>query len=134
METFTLYAIGALAAGVAVLIFRTRLARLREHRKLRQVLKNGREFEALILDAKPITPSVIRTENVRLRVQLLSEKPVEIRFDYDATYPEWRELAIGKVITIDVDPADYRTVLITRKSSRLDPPAVAHPAGRLVAA
>jgi len=117
-----LYTIASLAFAAAALMTGGQLARTREHRKMKRVLKNGREYEALILNAQPITPSIFNTENIRLKVQILSEKPVVVEFDYDASYPEWRELVTGKVISVDVDPGDNRNIMITRKSSR--PPKV----------
>lgn len=134
METLTLYTVIALSATAALFIIGTKWALVAEHRKLRQVLKNGREFEAVIVEARPVRPSVLRPENVRLKIQLLAEKSVEIQFDYDASYPEWRELAIGKIISVDVDPANHRVVLVTRKSSRFNPVSVGMANSRLLAA
>lgn len=119
METLALYTIIALSAAAALLIFATKWTVVAEHRRLKRILKNGREFEAVVVEARPIHSSVLRPENVRLKIQLLTKDSVEIRFSYDASYPEWRELAVGKIITVDIDPADHRVVLITRKSSQL---------------
>ncbi|MCF0073482.1 hypothetical protein LZD49_23590 [Dyadobacter sp. CY261] len=113
----TLYTIAALAFATVTLISGGKWLRAHESRKLKKVLRDGREYEALILDTQPIKPSIFSTENLRLRVQLLGEKPVVVEFDHDASYPEYRELMTGKVITVDIDPADHRNVMIVRKSS-----------------
>nr|WP_295934309.1 hypothetical protein [uncultured Dyadobacter sp.] len=134
METLALYTIIALSAAAALFIIATKWTVVTEHRRLRRILKNGREFEAVVVEARPIHASVLRPENVRLKIQLLTQKSVEIRFNYDASYPEWRELAVGKIITVDIDPADHRVVLITRKSSRFNPVSAGMRAGELLAA
>lgn len=118
MGMLTLYTIASLALATVTLGGGSKWMLARENRKLKRVLKNGRQYEALILDAQPLKPSIFNTENIRLKVQILTEKPLVVTFDYDATYPEWRELVTGKVITVDVDPADPHNVLIVRKSSR----------------
>ncbi|WP_342082902.1 hypothetical protein [Dyadobacter sp. OTU695] len=114
----TLYTIASLVLAALILIGGGKWLRIRENRKLTRVLRNGREYEALILDARSIKPSIFNTENIRLKVQILAEKPLVVEFGYDASYPEWRELMTGKVITVDIDPADPGNVLIVRKSSR----------------
>jgi hypothetical protein len=121
----TLYTITALAFAVVTLLSGSKLIQTRESRKLKKILKNGRECEALILDVRPIKPSIFNTENIRLKVQILSEKPLVTEFDYDASYPEARELMTGKIITVDIDPSDRRSVMITRKSSRPSKPSAA---------
>ncbi|MGG7661059.1 hypothetical protein [Dyadobacter sp. BHUBP1] len=119
----TLYTIASLAFATVTLFGSSKWMLVRENRKLKRVLKTGREYEALILDARPIRPSIFNTENIRLKVQILAEKPLVVEFDYDASYPEWRELVAGKVITVDIDPADPHNVLIIRKSSRTSKPS-----------
>lgn len=114
----TLYTIASLVLAIVTLISGSKWIRIRENRKLKRVLKDGREYEALILDAQAIKPSIFNTENMRLKVQVLAEKPLVVEFDYDASYPEWRELMTGKVITIDIDPSDPHNVLVIRKSSQ----------------
>ncbi|GGM99127.1 hypothetical protein GCM10010967_36360 [Dyadobacter beijingensis] len=115
----TLYIIALPVLAAVMLVGGGNWFQMRESRKLKRVLKNGREYEAIILEAWPINPSVFYTENIRLKVQILSETPVVVEFDFDASFPEsQRELVVGKVITVDIDPADPRNVLIVRKSSR----------------
>ncbi|PSL26553.1 hypothetical protein [Dyadobacter jiangsuensis] len=114
----TLYMIASLTFATVTLVGGGKWMLVRENRKLKRVLKTGREYEALILDAQPVRPSIFNTENIRLKVQILAEKPLVVTFDYDASYPEWRELVTGKVIRVDVDPTDPQNVLIIRKSSR----------------
>lgn len=114
----TLYTIASLALAAVTLIGGGTWLRVRENRKLVRVLRNGTEYEALILDARSIRPSIFSTENIRLKVQIWAEKPFVVEFDYDASYPEWRELMTGKMITVDIDPANPGNVLIVRKSSR----------------
>jgi len=114
----TLYTIASLILAAVTLIGGSKWLQTREHRKLKRVLKNGRDYEALIVDARPIKPSIFNTENIRLKVQVLTEKPLVVEFDYDASYPEWRELITGKVITVAIDPADPHNVLVVRRSSR----------------
>ncbi|WP_291208939.1 hypothetical protein [Dyadobacter sp.] len=114
----TLYTIASLAFATVTLVGGGKWKLARENKKLKRVLKNGKEYEALILDAQPVRPSIFNTENIRLKVQILMDKPLVVEFDYDATYPEWRELMTGKVIKVDIDPADPHNVLIIRKSSR----------------
>lgn len=114
----TLYTIASLLLATVTLVTGGRWMRVRENKKLKRVLKNGTECEALILDAQSIKPSIFNTENVRLKVQLLAEKPLVVEFDYDASYPEWREMMAGKVIKVAIDTADPHNVLIVRKSSR----------------
>lgn len=114
----TLYTIASLALAAVTLVGGGKWMRVRESRKLKRVLKNGREYEALILDARPIRPSIFNTENIRLKVQILARKPLVVEFDYDASYPEWRELTTGKVITVTMDPADPHNVLVVRRSSK----------------
>ncbi|ACT94246.1 hypothetical protein [Dyadobacter fermentans] len=118
MEMLTLYTIASLALASVTLIGGGKWLQIREHNKLKRVLRNGRQYEALILDAQPIKPSIFNTENIRLRVQILSEKPVVMEFNYDAPYTEWRELTTGKVVTVDIDPDDQRNVMLVRKSSQ----------------
>ncbi|MBO9617349.1 MAG: hypothetical protein J7619_32000 [Dyadobacter sp.] len=118
MEMLTLYTIASLAFATVTLVGGGKWKLARENKKLKRVLKNGKEYEALILDAQPVRPSIFNTENIRLKVQILMDKPLVVEFDYDATYPEWRELMTGKVIKVDIDPADPHNVLIIRKSSR----------------
>lgn len=118
MGMLTLYTIASLVFATATLAGGNKWMLVRENRKLKQVLKNGREYEAMILDARAIKPSIFNTENIRLKVQILADKPMVVEFDYDASYPEWRELVTGKVITVAIDPADPHNVLIVRKSSR----------------
>ncbi len=118
MVMLTLYTIASLVLAIVTLISGSKWIRIRENRKLKRVLKDGREYEALILDAQAIKPSIFNTENMRLKVQVLAEKPLVVEFDYDASYPEWRELMTGKVITIDIDPSDPHNVLVIRKSSQ----------------
>ena len=118
MAMLTLYTIASLVLATVTLISGGTWLRTRENRKLKLVLKNGREHEALILDAQPVRPSIFNTENIRLKVQILAEKPLVVEFDHDASYPEWRELMTGKVITVAIDPADPHNVLIVRKSSQ----------------
>ncbi len=125
MEMLTLYTITALALAIITLISGGKWMQMRDSRKLKGVLKNGREYEALILNAQPVKPSIFSTGNIRLKVQIMTEKPHVMQFDYDASYPEWRELMTGKVITVDIAPADPHNVLIVRKSSR---PAKSSPA------
>lgn len=127
MEMLTLYTIASLALASVTLIGGGKWLQIREHNKLKRVLRNGRQYEALILDAQPIKPSIFNTENIRLRVQILSEKPVVMEFNYDAPYTEWRELTTGKVVTVDIDPDDQRNVMLVRKSSQ---PKAAPAAGR----
>lgn len=114
----TLYTIMSLVFAAVTLIGSGKWLRVRENKKLAQVLRNGREYEAQILDARSIRPSIFSTENIRLKVQIWAEKPLVVEFDYDASYPEWRKLMAGKVITVSVDPGDPRNVLIVHKSSR----------------
>lgn len=114
----TLYAIASLVLATVTLVGGVKWMRTREHRKLKQVLKSGREHEALILGAHAIKPTIFNTENIRLKVQLLTEKPLIVAFDHDATYPESRELMTGKVITVAIDPADPHNVLVVRRSSQ----------------
>ena len=114
----TLYTITSLVLAAVTLVGCGKWLRVRENRKLKRVLRNGREYEALILHARSIKPSIFNTENIRLKVQIWAEKPLVVEFGYDASYPEWRELATGKMITVDIDPDDPRNVLIVRKSSR----------------
>lgn len=114
----TLYTIASLVLAAVILIGGGKWLRIRENKKLTRVLRNGREYEALILDARSIKPSIFNTENIRLKVQILAEKPLVVEFGYDASYPEWRELMTGKVIIVDIDPTDPGNVLIVRKSSR----------------
>lgn len=114
----TLYTIASLVLTTVTLVGGGKWMRIRENRKLKRVLKNGREHEAVILDSRSITPSVFNTENIRLKVQLLAENPIVMEFDYDASYPEWRELTTGKVVTVAIDPADSRNVLLVRRSSQ----------------
>lgn len=118
MAMLTLYTIASLALAAVTLVGGGKWMRVRESRKLKRVLKNGREYEALILDARPIRPSIFNTENIRLKVQILARKPLVVEFDYDASYPEWRELTTGKVITVTMDPADPHNVLVVRRSSK----------------
>lgn len=118
MAMLTLYTIASLVLAAVTLIGGGKWMRLREKSKLKRVLKNGREYEALILNAQPVRPSIFNTENIRLKVQILTEKPLVVEFEYDASYPEWRELMTGKVITVAVDPADPHNVLVVRRSSR----------------
>ena len=118
MEMLTLYTIASLAFATVTLVGGGKWKLAHENRKLKRVLKTGKEYEALILDAQPVRPSIFNTENIRLKVQILMDKPLVVEFDYDATYPEWRELMTGKVIKVDIDPADPHNVLIIRKSSR----------------
>lgn len=118
MAMLTLYTITSLVFAAVTLIGSGKWLRVSENRKLKRVLRNGREYEALILDARSIRPSIFSTENIRLKVHILAETPFVVEFDYDASYPEWRELMTGKVITVDIDPGDPRNVLIIRKSSR----------------
>jgi hypothetical protein len=118
MVMLTLYTIMSLVFAAVTLIGSGKWLRIRENKKLAQVLRNGREYEAQILDARSIRPSIFSTKNIRLKVQIWAEKPLVAEFDYDASYPESRELMAGKVITVDVDPGDPRNVLIVRKSSR----------------
>lgn len=114
----TLYTIASLALAAVTLIGGGTWLRIRENRKLIRVLRNGAKYEALILDARSIRPSIFSTENIRLKVQIWAEKPFVVEFDYDASYPEWRELMTGKMITVDIDPGNPGNVLIVRKSSR----------------
>lgn len=86
-----------------------------EYRKLKRILRDGREYEAVILSVKPLRPTMLSMENVKLRVQLLSETPIVTEFKYEATYPEWRELCVGKIIKIDLDPVNRGAAIITRK-------------------
>lgn len=125
MGMLTLYTIASLVLATITLAGGSKWILARENRKLKRVLKNGRQYEALILDAQPLKPSIFNTENIRLKVQILTEKPLVVTFDYDATYPEWHGLVTGKVITVDVDPADPHNVLIVRKSSRPSKPSSA---------
>ena len=118
MEMLTLYTIASLAFATVTLVGGGKWKLAHENRKLKRVLKTGKEYEALILDAQPVRPSILNTENIRLKVQILMDKPLVVEFDYDATYQEWRELMTGKVIKVDIDPADPHNVLIIRKSSR----------------
>lgn len=118
MVMLTLYIIMSLVFAAVILIGGGRWLRIRENKKLAQVLRNGREYEAQILDARSIRPSIFGTENIRLKVQIWAEKPFVVEFNYDASYSEWREMTAGKMITVDVDPGDPRNVLIVRKSSR----------------
>jgi hypothetical protein len=118
MAMLTLYTIASLVLAAVTLIGVGTWLRIRENRKLTRVLRNGREYEALILDARSIRPSVFSTENIRLKVQIWAEKPLVVEFDYNASYPEWQELMRGKMITVDIDPGDPSNVLIVRKSSR----------------
>lgn len=115
---FTLYTITSLVLAAAALVGCGIWLRTRESRKLAQVLRNGREYEALILNARSIRPSIFSTKNIRLKVQIWAQKPLVVEFDYDASYPEWRELMTGKMVTIDIDRDDPSNVLIVRKSSR----------------
>ena len=114
----TLYTIASLVLATVTLVGGVKWMQTREHRKLKQVLKSGREHEALILDAQSIKPSIFNTKNIRLKVQILTKKPLIVEFDHDATYPESRELTTGKVITVAIDPADPHNVLVVRRSSR----------------
>lgn len=114
-----LYTMASLAFAAATLISSGKWLQMLENRKLKRVLKNGREYEALILHASAVKPSIFGTENIRLKVQILAEKPIVVEFDYDASYPEYRELLTGKIITVDIDPSDAGNMMITRKSSRL---------------
>jgi len=118
MAMLTLYTIASLVLAAVILIGGGKWLRIRENKKLTRVLRNGREYETLILDARSIKPSIFNTENIRLKVQILAEKPLVVEFGYDASYPERRELMTGKVIIVDIDPTDPGNVLIVRKSSR----------------
>jgi hypothetical protein len=115
MDTLVINAIASiiLIAGFASLCLEWLF--FSEYRKLKRILRNGREYEAVILGIKPQRPTMLSPENVRLRVQLLAEKPIVTEFSYEATYPEYRELGVGKIITIDIDPANRGAAIITRK-------------------
>lgn len=123
MAMLTLSTITLLIFTTAVLTGIGKWAMLRENRKLKQLLKDGCEYEAVILQAMRIKPLLLSTKNVRLKVQILAEKPIITEFDYDASFFEWRELVTGKIITVDIDPNDPTNIIITRKSSRFSDPA-----------
>lgn len=114
----TLYTVASLALAAITLLGSGKWLHFQENRKLKRVLKNGVEYEALILDARPINPSIVNPENIRLEVQILAEEPRFVTFDYDASYPESRGLVTGNIIQVAVDPVDPHNVLIIRKSFR----------------
>ena len=114
----TLYTIASLVLAFVTLVGGSQWMRTREHRKLTKALKSGREHEALILDSRSIKPTIFNTENIRLKVQILTDNPIVVEFGYDASYPEWRDLTTGKVVTVAMDPADPQNVLVVRRSSQ----------------
>lgn len=117
MEMLALYTFAALALAILFLVGAGKWLQTRESSKLRSVLKNGAEQQARILHVQRISPSLLNSDNIKLKVELLGGKPETLTFSHDSPEPEAHELVAGEVITISIDPADRRNVLIVRKST-----------------
>ncbi|MEO6283340.1 MAG: hypothetical protein ABIN80_03350 [Dyadobacter sp.] len=111
MITYTLTSI--FLVGICLMLFFECITRS-EHRRLTKVLRDAQECEATILNVTAITPTLFNMANVRVTAEIKrpNENPTIIRFKYEATYPEWQRLHTGRVVTIDVNPFNPKSVLL----------------------
>lgn len=114
METFIIYTLTTIFFGGILLMLAFEWMTNAEHRKLTRVLRDGQECEATILNVTSIRPTLFNMANVKITAEIkrTGEQPAVIRFKYEATYPEWQKLHTGRIVTIDVNPHNSRSVLL----------------------
>jgi hypothetical protein len=114
MEAIIMYTITSIfIGGILLTLAFDWLTRL-EHRKITKVLRNGQEYEAKVLNVTAITPTLFNMANVRITAEIRrpSENPTIIQFKYEATYPEWKKLHTGRIVRIDVNPFNPKSILL----------------------
>ncbi|QRR01999.1 hypothetical protein [Dyadobacter sandarakinus] len=124
MEYF-IYTLATLLLFCAAAFTGIFLMRARQERCLANTLRNGREFDGIILDVFPIRPIVFHAPNVWLRVLIFPEKgePHEIRFVYESTCLEWPTLFAGNHIRVAFDPCHPEHVHILSPQQNPEQPA-----------
>jgi hypothetical protein len=114
MEDFIIYTLTTIFLGGILLTLLFEWITSAEHRKLAKALRDGQECKATILNVTSITPTLFNMANVRITAEIwrANEKPSIIRFKYEATYPEWQKLHTGRIVTIDINPHNPKSVLL----------------------
>jgi hypothetical protein len=114
MEAIVMYTLTSIFVGGILLTLAFEWITSSEHRKIRKVLRDGQECEATILNVTSITPTLFNMANVKITAEIKwpDEKPAIIQFKYEATYPEWQKLHTGRIVRIDVNPHNSKSVLL----------------------